>query len=114
MLETDRQQQAIVAARHNLESVRQQLLATLDTQREKHASARRRIELAEATVAVARSSLSAEEARLRTGSSTALAVLVAQDQLRSASLRLARARVDLASSHLALLHLTGRLLGATG
>lgn len=112
--ENERAQQATLVARHGLESARQRLLADLDTRRERVKSSRRRIELAEATVVVARATLHAEQERFRTGSSTALSVIQAQDQARAAELRLARARVDLASAHVGLLHLTGRLLRSSG
>lgn len=108
--EADRAQQSVLAARHALEASTQRLLAQLDSGREKLLGARRRASLAASTVTVARASVTAEEARFRTGSSTPIAVVRAQDQLRSSELRLARARVDLASQHVSLLHLTGRLL----
>jgi outer membrane protein TolC len=110
--ESERAQQSIVIARQSLESTRQKLIADLDTRQEKASSSRRRIDLAGATLAVARASLLAEQERFRTGSSTPLAVIQAQDQVRAADLRLARARVDLAAAHLGLLHVTGRLLSS--
>jgi len=52
----------------------------------------------------------AEQARLSTGASTPLIVVEAEENLRSAELRVARARADLMQTSLKIDHLTGALL----
>jgi outer membrane protein TolC len=73
-------------------------------------AARRRLQLAERTIAIAEEQVVADAARFATGSATALQVAEAEDQLRSARLRRTRARVDLTQAGLTVAHLTGRLV----
>ena len=101
---------AIQAAEERLRERVQSVEAQLATALAQDDSARRRIELAERTVSIAEQQVKADEARFATGSATALQVAQAEDQLRAAQLRLARARVDLALAHLLITHLTGGLL----
>ena len=96
-----------------LDARAQRIRAELDEAQQRDTSARRRIDLADRTLEIARRQLDAEEARFRTGSATALQVREAEDQVRTAELRTARARVDLAVAHLAIAHLTGDLLRET-
>ncbi len=111
--ERDRAELAVTVARQRLDAVLQQVVSELDEAQQRDASARRRIDLADRTLEIARRQLDAEQARFRTGSATALQVREAEDQVRTAELRTARARVDLAVAHLAIAHLTGDLLRET-
>ena len=111
--ERDRAELAVTVARQRHDAVLQQVDAELDEAQQRDASARRRIDLADRTLAIAREQLKAEEARFRTGSATALQVREAEDQVRTAELRAERARVDLAVAHLTIAHLTGDLLRET-
>ena len=111
--ERDRAELAVTVARQRLDAVLQQVASELDEAQQRDTSARRRIDLADRTLEIARKQLEAEQARFRTGSATALQVREAEDQVRTAELRTARARVDLAVAHLAIAHLTGDLLRET-
>lgn len=77
-------------------------------------AARRRVALALSTVETSRALAEAERGRFAIGTATALQVLAAEDGLRAAELRVARARVDAKAAALALGHLTGSLLGTYG
>jgi outer membrane protein len=108
--ERDRAELAIEVARERFEEGRQEVLADLASARQAEASARRRVSLAEQTRLLASRQADAEHARFATGASTALQVLQAEDAVRAAELRLARARTDVVQAHLAVAHLAGRLL----
>ncbi len=73
-------------------------------------AASQRVELARRTVEVATQLAEAERGRFEIGTTTPLQVLQAQEDLRSAELRFARAKVDHAKAAFALLHLTAELL----
>ena len=110
--ETTRAQLAISAARQRLQATTQRVLAELDDAEQRRTSAEQRIELADRTLKVAERQMEAETARFRTGSGTALEARAAEEQVRTAALRAVRARVDLVTAELTLLHLTGGLLPA--
>lgn len=101
---------AIGVAEEQLRQARQQVLSEVRGALDRAASGAEKVALAERTAEIAGRQLSAEEARYKSGSSTSLTVLEAEDKLRTAQLRLARARADRAESALALDHLTGELL----
>lgn len=101
---------AITLAEERLTERRQAVEAQLATASAQDATSRQRIALAERTVDLARRQVEADAARFATGSVTALQVAASEDALRTAELRLARARVDLVSAHLSIAHLTGALL----
>jgi outer membrane protein len=101
---------AVAVAQARATATAQRLVAELSRALTGMESARRRIDLAVETRALAARQVEAESARYRTGSGTLLAVRAAEDDLRSAELREARARVDLLESSLIVEHLTGRLL----
>lgn len=107
--EAEKARLAVISAQRTLEATQQRVLTDVASGRDKLTTARKRVQLATSTRDAAKAQADAEQARYRTGSSTPLQVVQAQDQLRSAELRLARARVDLAEAHVLLLHLTGRL-----
>jgi outer membrane protein len=109
-----RAQLAVEQAMVKLEQTRQSIRASVETELRRGEASRRRLELSQRTAGAAESQLSAAHARLGTGSATALAVLQAEQDLRGARLRVARARVDLVESDINLAHLTGRLLGRYG
>lgn len=111
--ERDRAELAVTAARQRLDAVLQQVATELEEAQQRDRSARRRIDLTERTLTIAREQLNAEEQRFRTGSATALQVREAEEQVRSAELRAVRARVDLALAHITIAHLTGSLVRET-
>jgi outer membrane protein TolC len=95
-------EQNLKAARDRIGSEATLALATVD-------AGRRRLALAERTQKVAEESYEAERARFELGEVIPIAVQEAEDVLRRARLRVARARVDLAQAHTDLLHLSGKL-----
>jgi outer membrane protein TolC len=101
---------ATQVAEEQLRQLRQQVLSDVRTALDKESAGQQKVELAQRTAGIAERQLLAEQARYRSGSSTAIAVLEAEDKLRSARLRLARARADLAENALTIEHLTGELL----
>jgi outer membrane protein TolC len=101
---------AVELAEARLEERRQQVLAEVRTALARSDGARRRVELGEETRLRAERQLEAERARYATGSSTALQVLQAEEALRSAALRVARARTDGETQAILLEHLAGRQL----
>lgn len=101
---------AIESATAREADIRERVVATVETEIQREAVARRRLELAERTAEIARLQLEAEEARYQTGSATALTVLQAEDDLRAARLRIARARIDLVEASVAIGRVTGTLL----
>lgn len=105
---------AVQSAQARLEQAQRSVEATVDNQSRSAEGARQRIGLAEATAVVAGRQVEAESARYATGASTAISVAEAQDQLRSAKLRIVRARVDLINASVQLMHLSGALLGDQG
>jgi outer membrane protein TolC len=108
--EEERAQLGVDAAQQRLEEVRatieQQVMGYLEQRR----AARRRIELAQQTVELARQSVEAERGRIETGTHIATMLLAQEEELRSAELRLRRARVDLYNTETLLLSFVGRLL----
>jgi outer membrane protein TolC len=101
---------AVEGAEAELAQARDQELSDLRIALERQAAERERLALVEGTVAIAERQLQAEEARYATGTSTSLAVLEAEDAVRSARLRVARSHADLLEISLSLEHATGRLL----
>jgi outer membrane protein len=97
-------------AEQQLREVRQRVLSEVRSALDREAAGRERVALAERTSGIAERQLAAEQARYASGSSTSLAVLEAEDRVRAAKLRLARARADLVESALIIEHLTGELL----
>ena len=111
--ERARAELAVVTAKQKLDATTQKVLADLDDATQRDTSARQRIELADRTLELARQQRDAEQARFRTGAATALQVRESEDQVRSAELRAVRARVDLATAHVTIAHLTGSLVAET-
>ncbi|HEX5660612.1 MAG TPA: TolC family protein, partial [Polyangiales bacterium] len=101
---------ATEVAEEQLRETKQRVLSQVRGALDKEAAGAQKVELAERTVGIAERQLSAEQARYQSGSSTSIAVLEAQNAVRSAKLRLARARADWSESALVLDHLSGDLL----
>jgi outer membrane protein len=101
---------ALDAAEERLRAAELSIEAQARTQAARVAAARQRVALAQRTAEVARRLVEAERARFALGTTTPLQVLTAEDSLRSAELRVARAQVDARLASLALAHLTGELL----
>lgn len=101
---------AIDAAEAALAEARLTITQQIETLVQQRQAARRRIELAEGTVAVAHETVEAAQARIEIGSGQVALLLDAQEQERAAQLRLARARTDLVVADTTLASLTGRLL----
>lgn len=108
--EAARARLAVEAARAQLDEAKLAVASEVDVALAQHAAGAERLALAERTVEIARKQLAAEQARLATGASTPLAVVQAEDSLRNAELRVARARADLVQTALSIDHLTGALL----
>jgi outer membrane protein TolC len=101
---------ATEVAEQQLREVRQRVLSEVRGALDRDSAGREKVALAERTSGIAERQLAAEQARYASGSSTSLAVLEAEDKVRAARLRLARARADLVESALIIEHLTGELL----
>jgi outer membrane protein len=101
---------AVDTARAQLDEAKLAVASEIDVALAERKSGAERLALAEHTVEIAREQLKAEQARLATGASTPLTVVEAEEDLRSAELRVARARADLMQSSLTIDHLTGNLL----
>jgi outer membrane protein TolC len=97
-------------AREELRAAQQSVASEVQVALAQLSAGRERLALAEHTAQIAEQQLRAEQARLASGASTPLAVVLAENELRAARLRVARARVDWAVAGLTLEHLTGRLL----
>ena len=118
----NRQQRAVAArARVDVEAAeqallvaRQRILTDVGKGIERGTASERKVELARQTTAIAEKQLVAEQARFATGAATSLQVLEAEDRLRSARLRVARAQADLVQAAIALEDLTGQLIARFG
>ncbi|TNF22969.1 MAG: TolC family protein [Deltaproteobacteria bacterium] len=102
---------AVDAARAKLQDAEEQLaqsaaelVTTLD-------SARARVAFAQETAALAHETLLGQQDRFASGAGTATELVIAEQDEREATLRVARARVDVEAARLSLAHLTGGLLG---
>lgn len=101
---------AIELAQARLEERRLDLVRELRTVVAREAGARRRRSLADETAARAAEQLEAWNHKYATGSATSLEVLQAEDELRNARLRVARATIDAVEQAVMRDHLTGALL----
>ncbi|MET0283577.1 MAG: TolC family protein [Polyangiales bacterium] len=97
-------------AEQHLYEAKAQVLSEVRGALDREAAGEQKVALAERTVSIAERQLAAEQSRYQSGSSTPIAVLEAQNAVRTAKLRLARARADWAESALILDHLSGGLL----
>jgi outer membrane protein len=100
----------VEAAQKNLEAAKARIRAEAETLMLQERAARSRAELAERTVSIARQAADAQRARMRTGTATALQVIEADNQVRSAELRWLRATTDAYEASVALRRMTGRLV----
>jgi outer membrane protein TolC len=101
---------AVEVAEQRLREARLRILSELGKALEGEATGERKLALSERTRDIAKRQLEAEQARYATGASTPIQVLDAEDKVRSAELRVARAQADLVQSALLRQHLTGDLL----
>jgi len=101
---------AIDLAEARLAEAEQRVVADVRMALANEAAARRRLELAEQSAAIAQRQLDAAQARFQTGSTTPLAVVEAEEEVRTARLRAVRARTDAVLAGLRILHLSGDLL----
>lgn len=92
----------------------QELLAELASARVDVETSLRQLRLAAETARVARELAQAESERVALGTSTPLALVVAQQNQRESELRTLRAVVDRINAELGLAHRTGQLLVLTG
>ncbi len=108
--ERERALMAVQVAKQRLMALEQRLSADVDKALTQEQSSRRRVKLADTTLAIAKQQYEAETQRFRTGSATSLQVREAENSVRSAELRATRARADWVEAALVLDHLSGRLL----
>lgn len=108
-MQTAQAQSAVVAAKKRVEAAERQLDASLQKSYSEGLASARRIELAERTVALAERQHQSEKSLFETGSSTAIRVREAEEQVRSTRLRLLRAKVDALVSTIEIDRLSGRL-----
>ena len=101
---------AVQAAEQRLADAERTVAADVRSALIADASARTRVDLAARTLEIAQRQVEAERSRVAAGSGLQLEVRQAEDDARSAELRLLRARVDLVSATLRLQHLTGELV----
>lgn len=101
---------AVRAAEHRLAQARLTAEQGAAEQLARIESARTRLDLARRTVEVAEAQLRAEQRRYEIGTGTSIRVLEAEEAVRAARLRLARAEADLHAAGVAVDHLTGALV----
>ncbi len=101
---------AVSSAKKSLQSARDRVAADAALGVANERASRRRLALAERTRELAQKTFQAEEERYRLGLSIPVQVQQAQDNVRRAELREARARVDLVEEQTQLLHYVGKLL----
>ena len=102
------------AAEARYQAREQALVAEVAAARVEVETSARQIELANETARLARQLASAESERLAIGTTTPLALVVAQQGQRESELRTLRAIVDRVTAELGLAHRTGQLLVQTG
>lgn len=108
--EAARARMQVDGAQARLRAAEEQLAQQAAELVEATASSRARVEFALETVRLAGESVSGQQDRFASGVGTTLELVVAEQDLREAELRVARARVDLEATRLQLAHLTGELL----
>jgi outer membrane protein TolC len=101
---------AVEMAEQRLAEAKQSIMSAVRVALRQEEAGRKKLALAEETARIAEKQLAAEQARFQSGASTPLTILEAEDAVRSANLRVARARAELLQTSLSLQHLTGRLL----
>lgn len=101
---------AVQIAEQNLQAARARIAAQAHRAVNSEHVARERLALAQRTLATATQAYEAERTRFELGQSFPMQVLVAEDNLRRARLRVARAKVDLVQAEAELRHLSGHLL----
>jgi outer membrane protein len=101
---------AVRAAEWNLKAARDRISANAALSLASERAAVKRLALARRTLELAEKTHEAEKVRFELGQSIAIQVQEAEDDVRQAKLRVARAKVDLTQEQIGMLHLSGRLL----
>lgn len=101
---------AVIVAQENLEAERMRIRGEVRQAEVGIRTAERYLELAQRTCTIAEETLGAEQKRFRTGTGLSIQIKEADDVVRRARLREARARVDLAQERVHLQHLAGSLV----
>lgn len=101
---------AVQIAEQNLRAARDRLAAEAIMTVAEARAAEERLALSEKTVAVSEQAFEAARARFELGGAIAIQVQQAEEEVRRARLRLARARVDLVQSQIIAAHLAGELV----
>ena len=96
-------------AQQNLQAARNRIATVARLAIAQRAAAERQLELAQQTLRAAEQSHAAERERFELGTAVPIQVQQAEDELRRARLRVARARVDAAQAEAQVLHLAGSL-----
>jgi outer membrane protein TolC len=104
----------IQIAENDLETARQQLETQFSSLWTQADAATRRVEAAQKTVGISERQFQLERQRFELGSSTPIQVQEAEDSLRQARLRVARAQVDRVQALIAIEDATGALLRRYG
>lgn len=107
-------QLAVSSAQASLRVARDRIASDASTGVMSADAARKRLKLAQRTRELAEKTFEAEQGRFRLGLAIPMQVQEADDTVRRARLREARARVDLANEQTNLQHLTGQLLDQFG
>jgi outer membrane protein TolC len=100
---------AVKIAEHNVRAARDRIASQAILAVSDQRAAERRHQLAERTLEVAKKAHAAEKERFELGEGLPITVQQAEDEVRRAQLRVARARVDLAQAEITVQHLSGRL-----
>lgn len=98
------------AAIERREAVRQRIESSATLQHAQLLAARRRVRLAARTVEVASAQLAAAKDKYKAGDGLVIEIQQAEDAMRQARLRVARARVDWVQARLVVDYLTGAML----
>lgn len=100
---------AVKIAEHNVRATRDRIASQAILAVSEQRAAERRHQLAERTLEVAKKAHAAEKERFELGQGLPITVQQAEDEVRRAQLRVARARVDMAQAEVSVQHLSGRL-----
>jgi len=101
---------AVRVAEERLRAAKQRIRSEIETVIEQERASRVRLQLAEKTAGIAAKQVAAETERFEIGVAIAVQVHEAEDELRQAQLRAARARVDVLEAGINRDHVMGRLL----
>ncbi len=100
----------VASAEQQLIVARRDVAAQTAAQAAQEEASRKRVEISQKTISIAERQLAAQQTRLKTGTVITADVLAAQEEVRAAKQRNARASVDLVNASVSLDDLTGLLL----